>query len=546
MSLECACRQVQWPLAFVALLLAACAAPAAANPPGHPYGPDYTPHPLRDDALGAWAAGHPFAPAHEELGTTMSRLPVHWADTQPDSAYIFEQFYEEHLATAVDSLGLSVVLTLRNHHDDYIDYAGCDTSDGHPSGLPLDMEWYGQWVYELAAFFSGKGIRHFQVENEVYGGPNKYWCGDWLDYLGLLDVASLAIREAGGGSAIVIPAGFANNLYTAWSDTTYFPPEMALQVMLNHPDRWDMLDLHLYGDPLDVDDAGFWLRQRLDGLGLLEKLLITTECGGPDLRIHVPYDPVRHTWEVVQRPCLTMANSFDHMILWHIKAPDSANENFRNMSLVDSLGVEKPAFYAFDTFLDFVGDAVAVQRVEVSDNWEETHLYRWDVLSQSEPSICIAWSWANDESGETIPLPGACQQQPYYDLYGVQQGTTGDTFEFLPQPVYIRWDPLASDVREGQPQRLPEVSFTIEPNPFARSAQVCFVVKPGGEQVDLQVFDLEGRCLRALQSGHLPAGEHEVTWDGHDESGRPVASGLYYCTLAKGEDLRSRKVIALR
>lgn len=54
-------------------------------------------------------------------------------------------------------------------------------------------------------------------------------------------------------------------------------------------------------------------------------------------------------------------------------------------------------------------------------------------------------------------------------------------------------------------------------------------------QADLIVYDVAGRMVRTLIMGDISSvGQHTVTWDGRDESGRPVGSGLYFCSLRAG------------
>ncbi len=68
------------------------------------------------------------------------------------------------------------------------------------------------------------------------------------------------------------------------------------------------------------------------------------------------------------------------------------------------------------------------------------------------------------------------------------------------------------------------------PNPFNPQTTVAFDVARAGP-VRLGIFDLRGRQVRALVSAILPAGRHEVRWDGRDAQGREAASGVYLCRL---------------
>jgi hypothetical protein len=65
------------------------------------------------------------------------------------------------------------------------------------------------------------------------------------------------------------------------------------------------------------------------------------------------------------------------------------------------------------------------------------------------------------------------------------------------------------------------------PNPFNPRATIHFSMPEAG-RVRLTVHDLRGRRVTKLVDGHRGAGPHAVRWDGRDERGRTLASGIYY------------------
>ena len=88
--------------------------------------------------------------------------------------------------------------------------------------------------------------------------------------------------------------------------------------------------------------------------------------------------------------------------------------------------------------------------------------------------------------------------------------------------------------------------FKLEawPNPFNAETTLSFTVTTAGP-VALTVFDLQGRVLRGW-SGHYGAGTHSLTWDGRDEGGRAVASGVYLASARQGGAAIARKVTLLK
>lgn len=83
------------------------------------------------------------------------------------------------------------------------------------------------------------------------------------------------------------------------------------------------------------------------------------------------------------------------------------------------------------------------------------------------------------------------------------------------------------------------------PNPFNPATEIAFTVGPGGEPVNLTVYDLAGRVVRTLVDGVLPAGERVAAWDGRTAAGDPVAAGVYLYRLVQGPTAVSRKMVLL-
>ncbi len=84
-----------------------------------------------------------------------------------------------------------------------------------------------------------------------------------------------------------------------------------------------------------------------------------------------------------------------------------------------------------------------------------------------------------------------------------------------------------------------------QPNPFNPETRFTLHVDRE-ERASLVIFDLGGRVVRTIWEGVLPSGESSFTWDGRDDKGVPVPSGVYFARLAAGERMETRKVTLLR
>lgn len=89
------------------------------------------------------------------------------------------------------------------------------------------------------------------------------------------------------------------------------------------------------------------------------------------------------------------------------------------------------------------------------------------------------------------------------------------------------------------------------PNPFNARTAIQYDLPEAGE-VRLVLYDTLGRVLRRLVVGRTEGGVHRAIWDGRDEAGRPVASGVVWCRLevrtmhGRRTYVETRKVLLLR
>jgi flagellar hook assembly protein FlgD len=86
---------------------------------------------------------------------------------------------------------------------------------------------------------------------------------------------------------------------------------------------------------------------------------------------------------------------------------------------------------------------------------------------------------------------------------------------------------------------------SVHPNPFRPSTTIRFGVERPG-RVELRIYDVRGREVRALVAGDVAAGAHARAWDGRDGEGRALAPGIYFARFATGGTVETRKLVRLR
>ena len=91
-------------------------------------------------------------------------------------------------------------------------------------------------------------------------------------------------------------------------------------------------------------------------------------------------------------------------------------------------------------------------------------------------------------------------------------------------------------------------TFALEqnyPNPFNSGTVIRFDLPSAGE-MELAVFNLVGQNVATLVEGAREAGLHTVRWDGRNEGGHSLASGVYFYQLQSGDQVETRKLLLLR
>ncbi len=90
--------------------------------------------------------------------------------------------------------------------------------------------------------------------------------------------------------------------------------------------------------------------------------------------------------------------------------------------------------------------------------------------------------------------------------------------------------------------------FTVlqnAPNPFAGTTGIAFVLPRAG-RVSGDVITIDGRLVARLCDRFMIPGRHSIEWDGRDDSGQRVASGVYFYTVRFGSENVTKKMVNLR
>lgn len=83
------------------------------------------------------------------------------------------------------------------------------------------------------------------------------------------------------------------------------------------------------------------------------------------------------------------------------------------------------------------------------------------------------------------------------------------------------------------------------PNPFNPTTEIRYILASPGK-TGLKIYDSGGRLVRTLIETHQESGPHVAVWDGRNDIGQPMASGVYYYELSTDRAREKRKAVLLK
>ncbi|MCH8026875.1 MAG: T9SS type A sorting domain-containing protein [candidate division Zixibacteria bacterium] len=105
---------------------------------------------------------------------------------------------------------------------------------------------------------------------------------------------------------------------------------------------------------------------------------------------------------------------------------------------------------------------------------------------------------------------------------------------------------ISTDIEDGE-ELLP-MDYKLEqnyPNPFNPTTQIEFTL-PRRSDVQILIYNSLGQLVKTLLNRGKPAGTHSVIWNGKNQAGNTVSSGVYFYKLTAGDFVQSKKMILLK
>lgn len=171
-------------------------------------------------------------------------------------------------------------------------------------------------------------------------------------------------------------------------------------------------------------------------------------------------------------------------------------------------------FYIYRGTTDILSEAVLVSNLIPATNTSQTQVYRYSDSELFSEGTYYYWLNVNDMDGtETFHGPITLVYQ------------TGDN----PTPTIPKLTELKS----------------IYPNPFNPSANISYGLATPAE-VEFRIYNSRGQMVRNMALGMKDAGTWNLVWNGTDNSGQTVPTGVYYIRMQAGKDSFMRKAVMMK
>ncbi len=170
----------------------------------------------------------------------------------------------------------------------------------------------------------------------------------------------------------------------------------------------------------------------------------------------------------------------------------------------------------------------------------EYRSWRGGPEDESPTSLIHAWTY----SGPHIPRPE--QPRAHINLWQYEASPDTDQEVVIDEFTFIPAGGGPSGLYTGPPPAGAAVALSMaRPNPFNPRTTISYTA-PHAAHTELAIYDVTGRLVRTLWRGRVAAGEHDLVWDGRDDSGARAASGVYAYQLRVGNVVESRHLVLLK
>jgi dipeptidase len=249
-------------------------------------------------------------------------------------------------------------------------------------------------------------------------------------------------------------------------------------------------------------------------------------------------------WRTSGEPCCSA------LIPWYLGITETPESYYRPVDIEEQLTLHhhfnpppgtfdydpKFAWWTFKKLQDFVNEEYETRIRIVRAVWDE---FEREIF-RNQPSV----------EEEAMKLYSIDKDRARRFLTDYSGGLALKAVEIAKRLIRELERGVRADVPEdGEEEGVEKVEgFSLSPafpNPFSSETAITYRL-PRRCRVRISIYSPAGELIRTLLDGELSGGEHTVRWDGRDEEGEAVASGVYFCHMSVGDFRGVRKLILRR
>lgn len=175
------------------------------------------------------------------------------------------------------------------------------------------------------------------------------------------------------------------------------------------------------------------------------------------------------------------------------------------------------------------GNSLAMFKLGISSS--ATHPASFNIISGDNP----------------VEVPPDWTEYSYYITYTEAPVYIGLASYTMDEAVLCIDDFKALTVTSSQPQELPSPTMLLSnyPNPFNPETTISYSLKEASP-VKIDIYNTKGQLVKNLENGVKAAGDFKIVWDGRDNDGHAVSSGVFYYKMSAGKYSSTRKMVMLK
>jgi len=459
---------------------------------------------------------------------------------------------------------------------------------------PVDIEGDGIWELALQVGHAGDSVGIYSsLLRKWIDGPhwlsvegNNWGCGDFdgdspIEYVYLVGNQVIKCDPVAMRDTLLFEVPYTPSLLQIWGNTETGEP---LVNLCHYKREHKPYDGWCEGD--EVTESSHWLRYSAVTGILVDSLDGWKKRGILCFADTVPPTPYLCVFDFnyYSYYCYSMPWPTVHDCGYSVLLLSQQSSIIDEMVSVQQSGFgEWPPCYGVEAKHITIGRQIGEEEYEVF--WQlENYVFGWWLIEgktlptdsptwsydlNSKPYVSIAYHDIDSNAMPELLLPLAAR-----DLWEIRDPQTGVLIDSIPglPPVDIRTAPIMDtdtldlyyivdstlyilnrpglpvSVFNDEDKALLSTLITLHqnyPNPFNTSTVIKFDLDQPAS-VKLDIYNILGQKVATLLNTSLPAGFHQVEWDGKNDNGQNVVSGMYFYRLITGDLARTKKMAFLK